>query len=80
MKIIDEGLYIKLLPDDGMILTDVATETMRAEEIDLGKNDSTENYKDISKDTPIPEPTGDDTEQKAAAFDYLTGRSGDSDE
>ena len=55
MKIIDEGLYTKLLPDDGMALTDVATETMRAEEIDLGKSDSAENYKDI----PIPEPTGD---------------------
>lgn len=74
MKIIDEGLYTKLLPDDGMILTDVATETMRAEEIDLGKSDSAENYKDI----PIPEPTSD-VEQKAAAFDYLTGR-GDPDE
>ena len=72
MKIIDEGLYTKLLPDDGMILTDVATETMRAEEIDLGKSDSAENYKDI----PIPEPTGD-VEQKAAAFDYLTGRAND---
>ena len=55
MKIIDEGLYTKLLPDDGMILTDVATETMRAEEIDLGKSDSADNYKDIS----IPEPSGD---------------------
>lgn len=75
MKIIDEGLYTKLLPDDGMILTDVATETMRAEEIDLGKSDSADNYKDI----PIPEPT-DDVEQKAAAFDYLTGRSGDTNE
>ena len=74
MRIIDEGLYTKLLPDDGMILTDVATETMRAEEIDLGKSDSAENYKDI----PIPEPTSD-VEQKAAAFDYLTGR-GDPDE
>ena len=74
MRIIDEGLYTKLLPDDGMVLTDVATETMRAEEIDLGKSDSAENYKDI----PIPEPTSD-VEQKAAAFDYLTGR-GDPDE
>ena len=74
MRIIDEGQFIKLLPDDGMILTDVATETMRAEEIDLGKSDSADNYKDI----PIPEPTSD-VEQKAAAFDYLTGR-GDLDE
>jgi hypothetical protein len=79
MRIIDEGQFIKLLPDDGMILTDVATETMRAEEIDLGKSDSSDNYKDIPKDTPIPEPPSD-VEQKAAAFDYLTGRSGDSDE
>lgn len=37
MRKIDEGLFIKLLPDDGMVLTDVATETMRAAEIDLGK-------------------------------------------
>ena len=57
MRIIDEGLFIKVLPDDGMVLTDVATETMRTEEIDLGKSDSAENYKDIPKDTPIPEPT-----------------------
>ena len=55
MRIIDEGQFIKLLPENGMVLTDVATETMRAEEIDLGKSDSAENYKDIS----IPEPTGD---------------------
>ena len=47
MQIIDEGLFIKLLPDEGMILTDVSTETMRAEEIYLGKTDSANNYKDI---------------------------------
>lgn len=68
MQIIDEGFFIKLLPDEGMILTDVSTETMRAEEIYLGKTDSADNYKDI----PIPT---DDIEQKAEAFDYLTGRS-----
>ena len=66
MQIIDEGFFIKLLPDEGMILTDVSTETMRAEEIYLGKTDSADNYKDI----PIPT---DDVEQKAEAFDYLTG-------
>jgi hypothetical protein len=49
MQIIDEGLFIKLLPDEGMILTDRATETMRAEEIDLGASDSPDNYKDIPK-------------------------------
>ena len=66
MQIIDEGFFIKLLPDEGMILTDVSTETMRAEEIYLGKTDSADNYKDI----PIPT---DDIEQKAEAFDYLIG-------
>ena len=74
MQIIDEGLFIKLLPDEDMILTDKATETMRAEEIYLGKTDSADNYKDIPIDTPIPEPKTE-TEQKAEAFDYLTGRS-----
>lgn len=64
MQIIDEGFFIKLLPDEGMILTDVSAETMRAEEIYLGKTDSADNYKDI----PIPT---DDIEQKAEAFDYL---------
>lgn len=59
MRKIDEGLFIKLLPDDGMVLTDIATETMRAEEIDLGKYDSADNYKDIPKDTPVPESTSD---------------------
>ena len=56
MQIIDEGFFIKLLPNEGMILTDKATETMRAEEIYLGKTDSADNYKDIPIDTPIPEP------------------------
>lgn len=72
MQIIDESLFIKLLPDEGMILTDVSTETMRAEEIYLGKTDSADNYKDIPIDTPIPEPKTE-TEQKAEAFDYLIG-------
>lgn len=72
MQIIDEGLFIKLLPDEGMVLTDKATETMRAEEIYLGKTDSANAYKDIPIDTPIPEPKTE-TEQKAEAFDYLIG-------
>ena len=70
MQIIDEGLFIKLLPDEGMVLTDVSTETMRAEEIYLGKTDNANAYKDIPIDTPIPEPKTE-TEQKAEAFDFL---------
>ena len=72
MQIIDEDFFIKLLPNEGMILTDVSTETMRAEEIYLGKTDSANAYKDIPIDTPIPEPKTE-TEQKAEAFDYLIG-------
>ena len=74
MQIIDEGLFIKLLPDEGMILTDKATETMRAEEIYLGKTDSADNYKDIPVE---PAPIDEEIVQKAEAFDYLTGRSGE---
>lgn len=70
MQIIDEGLFIKLLPDKDMILTDVETEIMRAEEICLGKSDSENAYKDIPINTPIPEPKTE-TEQKAEAFDFL---------
>ena len=73
MQKIDTGLFIKLLPNKDMILTDVATETMRAEEICLGKSDSENDYKDTPIDTPIPEPKTD-TEQKVEAYDYLTGR------
>ena len=72
MQKVDEGLFIKLLPDKDMILTDVSTETMRAEEIYLGKTDSANAYKDIPIDTPIPEPKTE-TEQKAEALDYLIG-------
>lgn len=48
----------------------------------LGKTDSVDNWHDTNDEppTPEPEPTGDDIEQKAEAFDYLTGRSGDTDE
>lgn len=37
----------ELKPSEGMILTDKETETMRAEVIYLGKEDSEDNYKEI---------------------------------
>ena len=39
------------------VITDVATETMRAEFMFLGKEDNPENYKAIDRNTPLPEPT-----------------------
>ena len=39
------------------VITDVATETDRAEFMFLGKEDSEDNYKAINRNTPLPEPT-----------------------
>ena len=39
------------------VITDVVTETDRAEFMFLGKEDSPENYKAIDRNTPLPEPT-----------------------
>ena len=37
------------------VITDIATETDRAEFMFLGKDDSPENYKAIDRNTPLPE-------------------------
>lgn len=37
-----------------MVITDKATEMLRAKVIYLGSNDSEDNYKEIPKDTPLP--------------------------
>ena len=39
------------------VITDVATETDRAEFMFLGKEDNPEKYKSIDRNTPLPEPT-----------------------
>ena len=39
------------------VITDVVTETDRAEFMFLGKEDNPENYKAIDRNTPLPEPT-----------------------
>ena len=49
-----------LTPDEGMVITDVATDTMRSTEVYLGKEDSADNYKDIPADTPLPDDETDD--------------------
>ena len=56
MKIIEKQVILKeLRPSQGMILTDKETETMRAEVIYLGKEDSENNYKEIEINIPIEE-------------------------
>lgn len=45
----------KLTASEGMVITDVETETMRAPFVYLGKEDSPENYKEIDENTPLPE-------------------------
>ena len=50
----------KLTASDGMVITDVATETMRAKTVYLGKEDNPENYKAIDRNTPLPEPIESD--------------------
>lgn len=68
MKIIEKQVILKeLRPSQGMILTDKETETMRAEILYLGKEDSPENYKEIDKDTPIEDEA---TTETSSATDY----------
>lgn len=61
--------------DRNMMIQKDGTEELYSEAIDIENSGFTYTETDI----PIEGDTGDDTEQKAAAFDYLTGR-GDSDE
>lgn len=56
MELIEKQVTLKeLRPSQGMILTDKETETMRAEVIYLGKEDSENNYKEIETNIPIEE-------------------------
>ena len=48
-------LIRKLIASDGMVITDIETETMRSKIVYLGKEDSEENYKEIDENTPLPE-------------------------
>lgn len=61
-----ENIIIRTLkPSEGMVITDVETETMRAEIVYLGKEDSPENYKEIDKNTPLPEIEEENIEENA---------------
>lgn len=49
------GLRILMPENKNNVITDVDTETMRTQRTYLGKNDSVENYREIDKDTPLPD-------------------------
>ena len=53
--VLTEKNGLRILMHKNNVITDVDTETMRTQRIYLGKNDSVENYREIDKDTPLPD-------------------------
>ena len=47
--------FVYCRDNENYVVTDVETETMRAEFIYLGKDDSIDNYKAIDRNTPVAE-------------------------
>lgn len=45
----------ELTADEGMVITDKETQTMRAKKIFLGKGEKKTNYIEIDENTPLPE-------------------------
>lgn len=45
----------RLTASEGMVITDKETQTMRAKEIYLGKNEDENNFIEIDENTPLPE-------------------------
>ena len=58
----------KLEASEGMVITDKATETMRAKLVYLGVNDSPENYMEINENTPEP---GEETEEEGEQNEHI---------
>lgn len=57
MRLIEKnGLRLLCADDENNVITDIESETLRAEQLYLGISDSVDNYKEIDKNTPIPIP------------------------
>lgn len=55
MRLVEEnGLKLLCRDNENNIITDIESETLRAESLYLGIGDSIDNYKEIDKNTPIP--------------------------
>lgn len=57
MRLIEKnGLRLLCADDENNVITDIESETLRAEPLYLGIGDNIDNYKEIDKNTPIPIP------------------------
>ena len=57
MRLIEQnGLKLLCADDENNVITDIESETLRAESLYLGVGDSIDSYKEIDKNTPIPIP------------------------
>lgn len=57
MRLIEKnGLRLLCVDNENNVITDIESETLRAEQLYLGIGDSIDNYKEIDKNTPIPIP------------------------
>lgn len=57
MRLIEKnGLRLLCADDENNVITDIESETLRAEQLYLGTGDRADNYKEIDKNTPIPIP------------------------
>ena len=57
MRLIEKnGLRLLCVDNENNVITDIESETLRAEQLYLGIGDSVDNYKEIDKNTPIPIP------------------------
>lgn len=57
MRLIEKnGLRLLCTDDENNVITDIESETLRAEQLYLGIGDSIDNYKEIDKNIPVPIP------------------------
>lgn len=57
MRLIEKnGLKLLCVDYENNVITDIESETLRAEQLYLGVGDSVDNYKEVDKNTPIPIP------------------------
>lgn len=62
MRLIERnGLRLVYADDENNVITDIESETLRAESLYLGISDSIDNYKEVDKNTPIPIPNAEDS-------------------
>lgn len=62
MRLIEKnGLRLVYADDENNVITDIESETLRAESLYLGISDSIDNYKEIDKNTPVPISNAEDS-------------------